>query len=417
MSSSDSDDDCYGNVAQKLQALKNKFEAEKVVEEVKTETKVETNIDALSKDDVNPAVTVLDDLNTTVNSTDNEELTLDAIIAKNSKPKRGKKRKSAEDTFEPVYERETRSARRTTANSRKASYKTASSEAPAETGDAEPARRGRTSRGKTSTSTTSRGRGNRNNSAVAASPRGRGAGPRARGGTPRGATPRARGRQSRRGFSWATSSSIIYSVGNTDEYPDQSDNLELFSSRPNTDDIQIIDDEEDPLATENEELSVKVYWQNSEVVRFKLRKFQKLSPIFKYFSEKESVGNDKLLFMYNDKILNVDDTPDSINYSIAKFIDGGIVSRDITGLVKQSSRELKDGIKIKFQCQNVKKPFETTIRLQDKLALAMMKCSEHLETPIERLKFYFDGDLVSSKSTPQELDLEGGECIDVKITS
>ncbi|CAB3236326.1 unnamed protein product [Arctia plantaginis] len=400
MSSSDSED-CYGNIAQKLQSLKNQYVEEKIpsVDLVDFE-----NSDLKSTAEINTGTIDVEEFNTTLNSTDNEEWTLDAIIAKNTTAKRGRKRKTAVSS-ETIVPSKTR---RKTANSNKQTDSTVvTNEDTADIDDSGPVtgRRGRNSR-------------LRNNSSAVpnTSPRGR------RGSSRRSTTNRGRGGgRNRRNNSSRVSASVTtyptYSIGNTDDYPDECGNQELFSTNPaKSNEVEIVDDE-DPLANDNEEMSVKVYWQSLEVVRFKIRKYQKLKPIFKYFSERENVVLDKLLFMYNDRIVKIDDTPDAIDYSIAKFIDGGIVERNVTGLIKETSEELQDGLRIKFQCQHLKKPFETTIRPDDTFGLAMMKCAEHLETPLNRLKFFFDGDLISSKTTAEELDLEGGECIDVKIGS
>ncbi|XP_063631285.1 DNA repair protein Rad60 [Cydia splendana] len=204
----------------------------------------------------------------------------------------------------------------------------------------------------------------------------------------------------------------IYSVGNTDDYPDQCDNQQLFSNQKTNDVVEVEDLNE--TLEENELMSVKVEWRSKTILKFELRKFQKLTPIFEHFSKAENVSYDKLYFSYNGKIIKPDDTPDSIEYSIAKFIDGGIVSQSVVS-TSSNENEIRHGIKLKFQCQNVKKPFEIIVGPNDKMATAMLRCAEHFEKPFDKLKFEFDGDIISGKSTPRELDLEGGGCIDVKI--
>ncbi|CAK1593497.1 unnamed protein product [Parnassius mnemosyne] len=205
------------------------------------------------------------------------------------------------------------------------------------------------------------------------------------------------------------------SVPGRDEYLDQSEEQTLFSNKITNNDVIVLDDND--ILDENEELSVKVYWQSSEIFKFTLRKFQKLTTIFRHFAEKEKVKQDKLLFTYNDQILKPDDTPDSINYNIVKFIDGGIINQDVTKLIKNKNRNESRGLQIKFQCQHLKKPFELTIQPNEKFSLAMIKCAEHLEKPLDKLKFEFDGDSITGTMTASELELEGGECIDVKIIS
>lgn len=46
----------------------------------------------------------------------------------------------------------------------------------------------------------------------------------------------------------------------------------------------------------------------------------------------------------------------------------------------------------------------------------MMRFSEEYELPLEKLKLYFDGEIVDIESTPRKLDFEGDECIDVKVS-
>ncbi|XP_045530835.1 uncharacterized protein CG4449 isoform X1 [Pieris brassicae] len=199
---------------------------------------------------------------------------------------------------------------------------------------------------------------------------------------------------------------ITYSVGNTDEYPDFSDNIQLFNTKPLTREVE-------ELFDDNEEQSVKVYWRSSEIVKFTIRKFQKILQIFEFFANKENVTINKLLFTYNDSILKPDDTPDKIDYNITKFIEGGLTSS--VPIILDSNEEFGNGLKLKFQCQNVKKPFIICVQKEEKLLQAMVKCAEHFEKPFNALKFVFDGDAVSGSMTPDELDLEGGECIDVKV--
>ncbi|KAM3955616.1 DNA repair protein Rad60 [Aphomia sociella] len=347
--SSDSEDDCYGNIAQKLQSMKNKYKDDKIectnlLNESTTST---SELDVTVNKTSVPAKSEVKNIKEIVleipdnDEKDSSEIFIDNLLAASSK-------------------------RVTRAGSKKEVYVT------------QGRRGGRASVGQT---------------------------------RPRGRSRRGRGRHSQPVS--INNAYPIFSVGNTDEYPDQSDNQQLFS-KPNKEIVLI--DEDDPL-DDNEELSVKVYWQSSELFKFPIRKYQKLIQIFNYFSKKENISQDKLLLTYNDKVLKPDDTPDSINYSIAKFIDGGIVNQSVSKFVTSSISKRIDGITIKFQCQNIKKPFETTVRPEDKLSLAMMKCAEHFEMSIDKLRFEFDGDSISGKTTPKDLELEGGECIDVKIMS
>ncbi|KAL4712245.1 hypothetical protein ACJJTC_011106 [Scirpophaga incertulas] len=388
MDSSDSDEDCYGNVALKLQRMKNKYIEDRIestnllndsseLDEIVKNTNIPIKDKTTFADEMekSPGCVVNDDTDAAI---------IDTLIETSCKriTRSAAKRNSREITaIENIAPKRTARGRNQPSNSSNSNFT--------------PAQSGTTQQNLTQQCTaphnSTRGRGRR----------------------------RGRGRSRRSDIRQIFESITIptYSVGNTDEYPDQCDSQTLFSANPSTDtdSVVIIDDNE---LDENEEMSVKVYWQSSEFVKFMIRKFQKLTQIFDYFSNRENVSQDKLFFTFNDRILKPTDTPESINYSIAKFIDGGIVNQSVSKLVTvTNSNYVKNGIKIKFQCQNVKKPFETVIGMDEKLSIAMLKYSEHIEMSLDRLKFEFDGDSLSGKTTARALDLEGGECIDVKIIS
>lgn len=376
MDSSDSEDDCYSNMAQKLQRMKNKYIADKVectnllndsaeIDEIvkkadfgaKTEVKSVENIKKVEGEP--SSVLTSDDIDAIVESIASRRVT------------RSSKRSCSFTVIEedPVPKTTKRRGR-------------GNANQPSSTAESSSAN----SSGDNCSSASSRGRGSAARSR--ASPRGRGRGNRG-----------SRSRRRARGGWFPSRSSYsdiypIYSIGNTDEYPDECYDQTLFSNPKPQSDVVMVEEEEDPLE-DNEELSVKVYWQSSEYFKFTIRKYQKLTQIFEYFSKMANVENNKLLFTYNDRILTSDDTPESINYNIAKFIDGGIVNQSITKLVPNKQDDVKDGIKIKFQCQNIKKPYETVIRLDDKLSVAMVKCAEHFEKPLDKLRFEFDGDIIS----------------------
>lgn len=366
MDSSDSEDDCYGNIAQKLQRMKNKYTEDRIestnllndsaeIDEIVKQagkTTAENSKSSLTRKKSNESS----------DHDDADSLSLESILAMSSKrvtrcvAKRAGTEVSIPDNSAP-----------------KRSNKRQKKSEPSV-----PETSGTNSDSNTDAVTSNSTENQQNNSQTRGRGRGRGRG--------------RRGRTSRQSVINNFWNIPTYSVGNTDEYPDQSDSQQLFGNKKSNKEVIIVEDNE--ALDENEELSVKVYWQSSEFFKFTIRKFQKLKQIFDYFSTKENVSNDKLLFTFNDRILKPDDSPDSIGYSIAKFIDGGIVNQNVSELVK-NNKEDQNGIKLKFQCQNVKKPFETMISFDETLSVAMMKCAEHFETSIDKLKFHFDGDLIS----------------------
>lgn len=393
-SDSDSENDCYGNVAKKLQKMKDKYDREVIqnmdilddsleVNEQKSNSfseKIETKPKTPPvEDDPDSPVYELPDVSKIVVPNTNKRVTRSSTRKKVATPpsdvlppKRGKKQKSAPSNLsDPSPE-----------SSAPVPTVVPSAPVPTIVPSAPAPATGRKSRG--------RGRLTQNLSSPATRARGRG-----------GNRSRGRGRRNRQTIAdyfvglFSTYENIpTYSIGNTEEYPDQSNNQPLFSkpsAKSSNEEVIVV--EEDNLLTENEELSVKVYWQSTEFFKFTIRKYQKLTQIFDYFANKENVRHDNLLLTYNERVLKPDDTPDSISYSIVKFIEGGITNCSVSEFM--SSDNQNNGIKLKFQCQNVKKPLEIIIQLDEKMSVAMMKCAEHLEKPLEKLKFEFDGDCIS----------------------
>ncbi|XP_050358896.1 uncharacterized protein LOC126779101 [Nymphalis io] len=387
MSSSDSDDNIYGNIGKKLLKIRQNFQIEEPYEESPAETNKsflnDSFLDELVENSKNIAPMKLNsDLSSATRKTKRK--------ATGKPSKRGRKSKKSESSIDSddslindVIFATSSSTRTTRSNSKRG-------------GD----------RGLTTSRGWDLGRGTGNS--------------RSTRDTSRGKAKRGRGRASKGKNNQITDPEMqvfpTYSIGNTDEYPDALEDVKLFSSKQNTNDNDVIEID-DIVAEENEELSVKVYWQSIDVYKFKIRKYQKLTQIFEHFSKQENVTTDKLLFTYNDMILKPDDSPDSIDYNIAKFIDGGIVYNNIATLTTKKSTNVKNssGIKIKFQYSKSRKPFEMYIERDEKLSLAMTKCAEHLEVLLKNLKFEFDGDIITGTQTLEDLDMEGDECIDVKI--
>ena len=53
------------------------------------------------------------------------------------------------------------------------------------------------------------------------------------------------------------------------------------------------------------------------------------------------------------------------------------------------------------------------IGLAEKFSVVMKQYAEQQGVALKSLKFVFDGEVVSPNETPEDLDLEGDECIDV----
>jgi hypothetical protein len=93
----------------------------------------------------------------------------------------------------------------------------------------------------------------------------------------------------------------------------------------------------------------------------------------------------------------------------------------IYGEVKNASNQMKhtlnvDEMELKVQRKGCKQPILIRISKTQKMRVLMLKCAECLDVPVEKLKFSFDGESLNPNETPLDLDMEGGECIDVYIS-
>ncbi|XP_013100989.2 uncharacterized protein LOC106082803 [Stomoxys calcitrans] len=173
------------------------------------------------------------------------------------------------------------------------------------------------------------------------------------------------------------------------------------------------------LDDDNPEVSVKIKWKGKPEA-FKLRKYQKFSIIFQQLAEREGTNMESMVFNLDDRIVTADDTPDSIDYKIFQFINGRVLSSILDspgGLTSGRAKKPRNPneISVKVQSDKWKRPLQIDLLKTDKFRILYIKCSEELKVGIEQLKLSFDGELLELNDTPADLDLEGGEVIDLRL--
>jgi hypothetical protein len=90
---------------------------------------------------------------------------------------------------------------------------------------------------------------------------------------------------------------------------------------------------------------------------------------------------------------------------------------DVKNISKEAKRTLNvDEMELKVQRKGYKEPILIRMNKTQKMRVLMLKCAEFLDLPSEKLKFSFDGESLNPNETPLDLDLEGGECIDLYIS-
>lgn len=72
-----------------------------------------------------------------------------------------------------------------------------------------------------------------------------------------------------------------------------------------------------------------------------------------------------------------------------------------------------NNITLKFQCSQMRGSLLLPINKFERMAAVMRTYAEKKGEPINKFRFMFDGEKLDPEETPNTLDLEGGECIDV----
>ncbi|XP_066990955.2 DNA repair protein Rad60 [Anabrus simplex] len=170
---------------------------------------------------------------------------------------------------------------------------------------------------------------------------------------------------------------------------------------------------------DNSEVRVKVWWRFLKMHFFNVRKYQKLTMIFEHFSKLENVPQECIWLTVRDSVnVKPTDTPDSLKLGVADIIEGGITSQKTelpTVPVPESPAE-ENSLEFKLLFKDRKKPLLLRIKNDQNMKLLMIKCAEELELPLDSLKFAFDGEPLDPSATPSDLDMEGGECIEVSTS-
>ncbi|KAL9891804.1 DNA repair protein Rad60 [Glossina fuscipes fuscipes] len=167
---------------------------------------------------------------------------------------------------------------------------------------------------------------------------------------------------------------------------------------------------------DNHEINVKIKWKGKPEV-FKLRKYQKFLDIYEKLAARENINIRNIVLNIDNYFVTPEDTPDSIDYKVYQFINGRVLESRLKTLAndtQQKQRKVND-IPLKIQSDKWKKPLEINIPKEGKFLILYIKCEEELRLRRDQLKLSFDGDLLEYDSTPADLDLEGGEVIDLVI--
>ena len=79
-----------------------------------------------------------------------------------------------------------------------------------------------------------------------------------------------------------------------------------------------------------------------------------------------------------------------------------------------AEEDISAGIELKVQSLG-KRPQSITLKMGERFEVLMSSYASKMGTEVGKIRFQFDGELLNPFDTPQDLDLEGGECIDAHL--
>ncbi|XP_064612837.1 NFATC2-interacting protein-like [Liolophura sinensis] len=178
-------------------------------------------------------------------------------------------------------------------------------------------------------------------------------------------------------------------------------------------DQDLIFDGEEPADTVRK-MMVKVR-SRSGIQRFSLKMTETFKRIFSEMAEHEGVKEGQIVMFRREESIRPAHTPESLSLHVADIIDCRIGGEaDMNESLDCSLVE--NVITIFIQGKDSRSKTAIKMRKDDPLETGLQKYCKQSGATMETMSLVFDGDVVSVNQTPDDLDMEDGDCIDVITT-
>ena len=107
-----------------------------------------------------------------------------------------------------------------------------------------------------------------------------------------------------------------------------------------------------------------------------------------------------------------------VGITITSFVHASKVNRQAARLeTEESNEEVNDDglIELKIQCADRKSVQMMRVKPDSPFEIMMKEYAAKMSTKLDAIRFVYDGEALNLLDTPEDLDLEGGECIDAHI--
>ena len=166
-------------------------------------------------------------------------------------------------------------------------------------------------------------------------------------------------------------------------------------------------------SVEDNSFELKVRWK-ADVLRIDVDPSFRMSQVLEAVAEKAGVTA-RELSLYQDQVSGAAIPRDATVRALGLSIVSVLHARVKVVTVEEAGSGEK-GIEVKLQTKDRRAKHVTLrIELQDKMETVMEKFCQESELERAQVKFFFDGELLNPDETAEDLELEGGECIDVHV--
>ncbi|RZF39236.1 hypothetical protein LSTR_LSTR010330 [Laodelphax striatellus] len=196
------------------------------------------------------------------------------------------------------------------------------------------------------------------------------------------------------------------------------------NTKNNVESILLIEDDEasndDYL---DEIINVKIEWMCEGGLIIPHGRTQPFAKIYEDLSKMKGYDVNKIVLCKQDgKVVKPHDTPLSIKLSIIDILEGSVSSKAIENGDRNSENadaeadeNNKNLCNFKILVEGQKAPSYVKMEKDQTMHVLLSKLAGQLNLNIEKMRLWFDGDLITPNHTPLTMELEGDECFEIKF--
>ncbi|KAH8039920.1 hypothetical protein HPB51_009176 [Rhipicephalus microplus] len=187
--------------------------------------------------------------------------------------------------------------------------------------------------------------------------------------------------------------------------------LDITSSDDDsTDSLVCLDESPVSLPKEEENLILMVQCQY-RMLMYTIPRDKPFAEILEKLADECGVETRQVMLLAKEQPVQPEDTPQSLGLSSADSLN--CIIRKYAG----NSSKTANIITLRFQCAHKHGSESIEVAPDEPLQKGAKTFAEKLGLQFSKLVYKFDGEKVQLRSTPEELGMEDGDCIDVSIRS